>query len=357
MSRIECRRAVTIAAMKELLKKLHAGGTLSAEEAETAFAQIMEGAADAVHVSSLLTMLAVREPTVEELVGAARVMRRHVLHVAAPAGTIDTCGTGGVGSKLFNVSTTAALVAAGCGVKVAKHGNRAFTSASGSADVLKALGVNVETTPEQEAQCLREANICFAFAVRHHPAMKHVSEVRKTLGFGTIFNTLGPISNPAGVRRQLIGVKSPAFADKLLEVMIELGAERVMLVSGEDRTAGGTPLRICEVSISGPTYVATWDGKTKHALTFHPGDVGMKETPSAEISVGSVEESARMVTGVLNGEKGPARDIVLLNAAACLWVGDQEHDFAKAVAAAGACLEKGEAKGALSRLIAASHAA
>ena len=301
-------------------------------------------------------MLAVREPTIDELVGAARVMRRHVLHVPAPDGTIDTCGTGGVGSTLFNVSTTAALVAAACGVHVAKHGNRSVTSKSGSADVLKALGVNVDTTPEQEARCLLEANICFAFAVRHHPAMKHVAEVRKTLGFGTIFNTLGPITNPAGVRRQLIGVKSPAFADKLLEVMIALGTERVMIVSGEDHTGVGTPIRICELSISGPTYIATWDGSVKSARTFHATEVGIKETPSQAMSVNSPEESAVLVRRVLGGEKGPARDIVVLNAAACLWVGDLVHDMVEAVRRAETCLDSGAPLRTLEKLVAASRA-
>jgi anthranilate phosphoribosyltransferase len=341
--------------MKDLLTILRHGGTLTAQQSEAAFSQIMEGAADPVQVSALLTMLAVREPTVDELVGAALVMRRHVTRIDAPPGTIDTCGTGGVGSRLFNVSTTAAIVAAGCGVKVAKHGNRGVTSKSGSSDVLAALGVNINTTPEQEALCLREAGICFAFAVRHHPAMKHVAEVRKSLGFGTIFNTLGPITNPAGVQRQLIGVKSESIADSLLEVMIQLGAQRVMIVAGKD-DAISPPLRICEISVSGPTYIARWDGKTRDAITIHPADVGIKPLASDALNVNSPQESAEIVTSVLAGKKGPARDIVLMNAAACLWVGDVEHDFAQAIQRAGACIDSGQAKQVLEKLIRFSNA-
>jgi anthranilate phosphoribosyltransferase len=345
----------TIAEMKELLAILRHGGSLTAQQAQEAFSQIMEGAADPVQVSALLTMLAVREPTVDELVGAARVMRQHVTRIDAPQGAIDTCGTGGVGSKLFNVSTTAAIVAAGCGVKVAKHGNRGVTSKSGSSDVLTALGVNINTTPQQEARCLREAGICFAFAVRHHPAMKHVAEVRKSLGFGTIFNTLGPITNPAGVQRQLIGVKSSAIADSLLQVMITLGAQRVMLVAGEDR-AVSPPLRICEISVSGPTHIAKWDGKIRETITIRPADVGLSENASAALNVNSPAESAEIVRSVLAGKPGPARDIVLMNAAACLWVGDIERDFKTAIARAGACIDSGEARKVLARLVELSNA-
>ena len=340
--------------MRDLLQQLHAGQTLSAAQAEAAFSAIMEGNADPIHVSSLLTMLAVREPTADELYGAALVMRRHVLHVPAPEGAIDTCGTGGVGSNIFNVSTTAALVAAACGVPVAKHGNRSVTSKSGSADVLRALGVNVDTTPEQEARCLREANICFAFAIRHHPAMKHVAEVRKALAFGTIFNTLGPLTNPAGVRRQLIGVRAPAMADKLLEVLIRLGAQRIMLVSGQDQTVT-PPIRICEVSISGPTYIASWDGQTRRTSEFIPESVGIAEQPSATICINSAEESAQLVRAVLAGARGPARDVVILNAAACLWVGDQVHDWPAAVARAGECLDSGAARRTLEALVRISN--
>lgn len=341
--------------MKELLQQLQKGQPLAAGQAEAAFAGIMEGTADPLQVSALLTMLALREPTADELYGAALVMRRHVLQVQAPPGTIDTCGTGGVGSNLFNVSTTAALVAAACGVPVAKHGNRSVTSKSGSADVLRVLGVNVDTTPEQEARCLREARICFAFAVRHHPAMKHVADVRRALGFGTIFNTLGPLTNPAGVRRQLIGVRSPEMAEKLLDVMIRLGAERVMLVSGEDHTDSGKPLRICELSISGPTYVATWDGHKRHGFCLRPEEVGMATRSSVPLGISSPEQSAELVTAVLAGQKGAARDIVLLNAAACLWVGDKVHAWNEALECAAEAIDTGAAREALATLVRVSR--
>ena len=186
----------------------------------------MDGVAGPPRPPPLLTLLATREPAIDELTGAATVMRRHVVAIDAPDDVIDTCGTGGVGSNYFNISTAAALVAAAAGVPVCKHGNRSITSRSGSSDVLRALGVNIETSPEQEARCLREANICFAFAPRHHPAMKHVANIRQALGFATIFNLLGPLTNPADARRQVVGTRLPELADKLLEVLIRLGAAR-----------------------------------------------------------------------------------------------------------------------------------
>ncbi len=241
--------------MKELLGQLIHGTSLTSVQAESAFTDILEGTADPIQTASLLTLLAAREPTVEELCGAATVMRRHAVAIDAPENVIDTCGTGGNGSTFFNVSTTAAIVAAAAGVPVAKHGNRSITSRSGSSDVLRELGVNIETTPEQGARCLRECNICFAFAPRHHPAMRHVAAIRQALGIPTIFNLLGPLTNPAGARRQFVGTRSPALADKLLEVLVRLGAKRTMVVCGSDPHRGA----LCDISITGPTHVAEYD--------------------------------------------------------------------------------------------------
>src|SRR4051812_31920002 len=265
--------------MKELLAQLIHGTPLTFDQAQSAFTDIMDGATDPAQTASLLTLLAARgggEPTVEELQGAATVMRRHVIAIDAPENVIDTCGTGGVGSSLFNVSTTVAIVAAAAGVPVAKHGNRSITSRSGSSDVLRALGVNIETTPEQEANCLKIANICFAFAPRHHPAMRHVASIRQALGFSTIFNLLGPLTNPAGARRQVVGTRSAALADKLLAVLVRLGTQRTLVVAGPDPTLG--PL--CDISVTGPTHIAQYaaagaDESAISHFSLPPADLGI----------------------------------------------------------------------------------
>ncbi len=337
--------------MKELLQQLVRGVPLTAQQAESAFTDIMDGAVDPAQTAALLTLLAVREPTVEELAGAALVLRRHVVAIDAPENVIDTCGTGGVHSNIFNVSTTAAIVAASAGAPVAKHGNRSVTSKSGSSDVLKVLGVNIDTTPLQEARCLKEANICFAFAPRHHPAMKHVSSIRQGLGFATIFNLVGPLTNPAGARRQLVGTRSPALGDKLLEVLVRLGAARVMVVCGRDPVEG----TLCEIAIGGPTHIAQFDGTTTTRYEFKPEDVGLQTQPSAGLIIHSPEQSAKIVKAVLNGEKGAARDIVLLNAAAALWVGQIADSLQSGVALATEALDTGKARETLAKLIKLSH--
>ena len=358
--------------MNDLLSQLIRGTPLTFKQAELAFTDIMNGAADAAQTASLLTLLAAREPTVEELQGAATVMRRHVVAIDAPENVIDTCGTGGTGSAFFNISTTVAIVAAAAGVPVAKHGNRSITSRSGSSDVLRVLGVNIETTPEQEARCLREANICFAFAPRHHPAMRHVAGIRQALGFPTIFNLLGPLTNPAGARRQVVGTRSPELADKLLEVMARLGAVRVMVVSGADAMAG----RICDVSVTGPTYVAQFDAgggggtregaeegslrTTVRQYTIGAGEIGVREYGSSEeLVIKSPEDSANKIRAVLGrkpGGTGAARDVVLANAAAALWVGGAAADLGQGAKKAAAALDSGAAAATLERLIALSHA-
>ena len=295
--------------MKHLLHQLVAGQSLTAIEAESAFTDIMAGTTDPLQTAALLTLLAAREPTVDELCGAAIPMRRHAVAIDAPDNVIDTCGTGGVGSTFFNISTAAALVVAACGVPVAKHGNRSVSSRSGSSDVLLALGVNIDTTPEQEAACLREANICFAFAPKHHPAMKHVAPIRQALGFPTLFNLLGPLTNPAGARRQVIGTRTPALADKLLEVLIRLGAERAMVLCGSEATVGN----ICEISVTGPTHVTQFDataGSSRYTLT--PKDLGLPTHGSSiTLEIDSPQASADKIREVFAGHPGPARDIVL----------------------------------------------
>ena len=343
--------------MKNHLTRLLNGETLSREEARAAFTQIMEGQGDPAQVGALLAFLAAREPTVEELIGVAQVMRDKVVRIPAPANVIDTCGTGGIGSRLFNVSTTAAIVAAACGVPVAKHGNRSITSRSGSSEVLQLLGVNLDTTPAVQARCLAEANICFAFAPRHHPAMKHVAAIRQALGFATVFNLIGPLTNPAGARRQLVGVKSPKLADKVLAVLVELGAERAMVVHGFDATstpdgnaiegAGG---ELCEMSTLGPTYIVSFDGRQANQTEITPESLGLPRGRMADLQVDSPAQSAAIIRAVLSGQTGSARDIVLLNAAGALWVGGMVEDIATGLPLAAAALDSGKAQATLENL-------
>jgi anthranilate phosphoribosyltransferase len=344
-------------AMKDALIKLQRGGTLSEPEAQAVFGAMMGGQADVGAMGALLALLAVREPTVDELTGAARVMRQHVTAISTRHGlenmenVIDTCGTGGTGSTFFNISTTAAIVAAACGVPVAKHGNRSVTSRSGSSDVLQALGVNIETTVEQEAECLRRAGICFAFAPRHHPAMKHVAALRQTLGFPTIFNLLGPLTNPAGVKRQLMGTRTASLAGKLLEVLVRLGAERAMVVCGQDRQGS-----MCDISVTGPTHVASYDGVTVKTYTLRVADLGLKEyADGAGMVVASPAASGELVRRVLGGEKGVARDVVLANAAGALWVGGAAGSLREGVVTAAEAIDSGAARGVLARLVEASR--
>jgi len=339
--------------LKPHLTHLLTGQPLSAAQAREAFGAIMTGTADAAQVAAMLALMGTREPTVDELVGVARAMREHLVPIETPPGAevIDTCGTGGVGSKIFNVSTAAAIVAAGCGVYVAKHGNRGITSRTGSSDVLAALGVKVDASPDAAARCLAEAKICFAFAPSHHPSMRHVAAIRKALGFSTIFNLAGPLTNPAGARRQLVGVKSPALAEKMLHALVELGATRVMVVSGQDET--GSPL--CELSVSGGTYAAAHDGAEMGEFEVTPEQLGMKRWPSAALEVGSPAESAHVIRRVFVGQKGAARDIVVLNAAAALWVAGRVEDLAGGLPVAAAGIDSGAAERTLEKLAAVSN--
>lgn len=337
--------------MKDLLCHLLTGQPLSRQQAEEAFTHILSGTADERQTAALLSLLATRTPTVDELVGAATVMRRNVVPIDAPADVIDTCGTGGVASRLFNVSTTAAIVAAAAGAKVAKHGNRAVTSKSGSSDVLTLLGVNIHSTPAQQARCLREANICFAFAAGHHPAMKHVAAIRQALGFATIFNILGPITNPAGARRQLVGVRSPELADLLLDVLIQLGAERALVVNGSDSSGQA----LCELSTTGPTHIAEFDGRTTRHYRFDPAAVGIAAGNPSELEINSAAESATIINRIFAGEKGSPRDIVLLNAAAALWTAGLTPTIAAGIPAAVAAIDSGAAARTLQKLAGLSH--
>jgi anthranilate phosphoribosyltransferase len=333
--------------MKDILSRLVAGQTLSQEQTRTAFENIMSGQADPVQVGAFLALMGRRDPTPDELTGAALVMRQYVVRVAAPKNVIDTCGAGGARSRIFNVSTTAALVAASCGVPVAKHGNRAVTSRSGSADVLQVLGVSVEADPEIQALCLRETGICFCFAPRHHPAMQHVAQIRQTLGFPTIFNLMGPLTNPAGARRQLAGVPRPELTAPMLEVLVRLGALRAMVVCGTDPDEGF----MCELSVGGPSRVCLFDGKEIKSFDLEPRDVGLKKISSAPLRIQTPEQSAAHMRQVLQGGKGAARDIVLLNSAAALWVGEKAESIREGIKIASTAIDSGRALATLEKLI------
>ncbi len=300
--------------LREILLKLCRREDLTRAQASDAFTHIMSGDASDAQIGGLLVGLAAKGTTVDELVGAARVMRDKVIPVGREniGVVLDTCGTGGDVRGTFNISTAAALIAAGAGVKVVKHGNRSASSQSGSADVLERLGVQIETTPAQLRQCLDQANICFAYVRHHHPAMKHVASARGALGIPTIFNLLGPLTNPAQARHQLLGVFAPELTDRLASVLRELGSERAWVVHADDG--------LDELSTLGPTRIS--ELKDGEIQTWHvsPRDVGLSYAKLSDLQVNSRAESAEVITRLLAGEKGPARDIAALNAAGAMVV-------------------------------------
>ena len=336
-------------AYRELLGKVIGGGDLTRQEAESAFDQIMDGELTEAQIAGLLVALASKGETVDEIIGAAAAMRAHAVKIdAGGRDVIDTCGTGGTGLNTLNISTAAALVAAGAGACVAKHGNRTNTRPSGSADVLAALGVNLDADPQAEARCLSEAGVCFCFAIRHHPAMKYAVPVRKSLAVRTIFNVLGPLTNPGGARRQLMGVFDAALVETIAEVLAALGAERVMVVHAEDG--------LDEISTSSPTHLAELiDGKIT-TRTVKPEDFGLARARLDDLAVASAEDSAERIRALLAGKAGPDRDVVLLNAAAALAVAAKAETIADALPLAEKSIDSGAAAAALEKLVAISNA-
>jgi anthranilate phosphoribosyltransferase len=337
---------VTIAAV---LDRLSAGQNLATDEMSGVIDLVMRGEAMDDQIAALLTALGTKGETVEEIAGAAMAMRRHMRRIGAGRrGLLDTCGTGGDDSRTFNISTAAALVAAAAGVPVAKHGNRAATSRSGSADVLAALGVNVDAELMCVERCLDELGICFCFAPLFHPAMKQVADVRKRLGVPTIFNLLGPLSNPAGASFQLLGVGKPHLRTKLAEALARLGTERGVVVCGDDR--------LDEVTISGPTRVTESSRGAIRELVWEPEDFGLERSPLDALIVDSPAESAAMIRGVLAGEPGPARDIVVANAAAALWTVEKSESPNECAQIATTLIDSGAAQYLLDRLVALTNA-
>jgi anthranilate phosphoribosyltransferase len=324
------------------------GDHLTADHASAVLSEIMEGRADPVQTGAFLIALRAKGETVPELVGLARTMRALAVPVTTQRGDlIDTCGTGG-GPTTFNVSTTAALVAAGAGAAVAKHGNRSKTTKSGSADVLEALGVNLEIEPEQVGRCIDEVGFGFMFAPRHHAAMKHVVPARQALGVRTIFNFLGPLTNPAGAGRQLLGVADRHYQETIAEALLSLGSERALVVSAEDG--------LDELSLAARTRVIeVADGRTLEWFV-EPGQFGLAPAELERVAGGNPEENASVTRRVLAGEAGPQRDLVLLNAAAALYVGGIAPDLEQGVAKAAEAIDSGAAANVLERLIAATAA-
>jgi anthranilate phosphoribosyltransferase len=333
---------------KALIGKVATGASLTREEAASAFAVMMSGEATPSQMGGLLMALRVRGETIDEITGAVTTMRAKMLKVEAPANAIDVVGTGGDASGSYNISTCAAFIVAGAGIPVAKHGNRALSSRSGAADVLAALGVRIEVSPDVIARCIRDAGIGFMFAPAHHPAMKHVAPTRVELATRTIFNLLGPLSNPAGVRRQMVGVFSRQWTEPLAHVLKNLGCERAYVVHGSDG--------LDEITTAGPTSIAALENGQGKSFEIAPEDVGLSKTTPESLRGGDAQANAAALLAVLKGTKGPFRDVAVFNAAAALVVAGRAENLKDGVAVATKSLDSGEAEGRLDRLIHVSNA-
>ncbi len=332
---------------KPLLAKLVDGRILTADEAHAFFAACLRGEPTPAQVAAAVTALRIRGETVEEIAAFATAMREAARTLDHPYDAIDTCGTGGDGQHTFNISTAAALVLAGAGLKVAKHGNRAMSSRSGSSDVLSVLGVNLQASPAQQRRSLDEAGIAFLFAPAYHGAMRHVGPVRAEIGFRTVFNLLGPLSNPAGARRQVMGVYDPRLLEPLAEVLGRLGATRAWTVHGQG---------LDELTTTGETEVAEWKDGAVRRFTVTPEDAGLPRADLAALRGGDAEENAAALRALLDGSTGAYRDIVLLNAAAALVVADRAADLAEGAAMAASVIDDGRAAKALVDLVEATNA-
>ncbi len=331
-----------------LIEKLLRHEDLSQEEAGAAMHEVMEGRASTAALAGLLTALVMKGERPSEIVGFARVMRDHAVKMRnVPANAFDTCGTGGDRSGTFNISSAAALVVAACGVPVAKHGNRSVSSRSGSADVFEALGVNIAAPVPVVEATLRDAGIAFFFAPTFHPSMKHAGPTRRELGIRTAFNLLGPLTNPAGARRQLVGVPKPELTELLARSLQLLGSERAWVVHGADG--------IDELSTTGHTKVAEVRDGTIHTFYVHPAQFGVPKALPGDLQGGDAAENAAIILRILAGERGPARDIVLLNAGASLFVAGVAESVRAGVARAAQAIDTGDARGRLDQMVRTSH--
>jgi len=324
------------------------GRDLTVDETADVLATIMAGEAGEVQISAFLIALRAKGETQDELAGLARAMRELATPVRCERDDlIDTCGTGG-GRRTFNVSTTAALIAAGAGCAVAKHGNRSATSLSGSADVLEALGARIDLDPDAVARCIDEVGFGFLFAPAHHQATRYVVPVRKELAVRTVFNFLGPLTNPAGARRQLIGVSDPDYLERMAGALARLGTERALLVSSEDG--------LDEMSTSGVTRVVEVEGAELRTSTFAPADAGLATAEFEQVAGSTPEENAAVTRAVLDGEPGPRRDLAVLNAGAAIYVAGRAGSIAEGVARADEAIDSGAARETLTRYVELTHA-
>ena len=321
--------------IREAIEAVVSGESLSMEAAAQVMNEIMSGEATPAQFGAFVTALRLKGETVDEIAGMAQVMREHSLHVEVDGNLVDTCGTGGDGSGTFNISTAAAFVAAGGGAKVAKHGNRAMSGSSGSADVLEALGAKIDLSPASVARCINETGFGFMFAQGFHPSMRFAAGPRREIGIRTVFNILGPLTNPAGAGAQVIGVADASMASKMAQVLGRLGSRRAFVVHGSDG--------LDEISIAGPTRI--WELEEGHVIEYEisPEDAGLSSSPLSEIQASDAEASARILRAVLEGEPGAARDIVVLNAAAALLSGELVGSLEEGVQAAAASVDSGKA--------------
>ena len=338
---------MSLQTLRTLIQKVSTGATLSPDEIRAALEIMTDGHATHAQMGAFLMGLRVRGETSDEIMGAAQMMRARMVRVEAPPGAVDIVGTGGDSHGTYNVSTCAALVAAGAGVKVAKHGNRSVSSISGASDVLAALGVKLDIGPEQVAHAIREAGVGFMWAPMHHPAMKHWAPIRAELGIRTLFNLLGPISNPAGVERQVVGVFSWQWVEPIAQVLKGLGAEHVWVVHGQDG--------LDELTTTGPTDVAEIKDGRIEVFEVTPAAAGLPTASLSDLKGGDANVNAQAIRDVLAGEPGPFRDIVLLNAAAAMIVAGKAASLPQGVELAARAIDDGGAARALERLVAVTN--
>jgi len=327
----------------EAIGKVVEGGDLEMDEAASVMNEIMSGDATPAQFGAFVTALRIKGETPDEIAGMARVMREKSLHVRVDGPTVDTCGTGGDASRTFNISTTVGFVLAGLGEKVAKHGNRAMSGACGSADVLEALDVNIELGPEGVARCIEEAGYGFMFAQKFHPSMKFAAGPRREIGIRTVFNILGPLTNPAGASAQLIGVADPAVGEKMATVLGMLGSKHALVVHGSEG--------LDEISLDGPTRVWELKGGDVRTGAIEPDEFALAPAAKADLTIANADDGARRVREVLDGRSGPARDIVLANAAGALVAADRVSTYREGVELAAESLDSGRAMRSLERLV------
>ncbi|MCC7048245.1 MAG: anthranilate phosphoribosyltransferase [Alphaproteobacteria bacterium] len=333
--------------LKALLGVVATGKSLTEAQAEEAFDIMMSGNATPAQMGGFLMALRVRGETVDEIAGAARTMRAKAIRIEAPAGAIDVVGTGGDGAGTFNISTTAALGVAGCGVPVAKHATRAVSSKSGAADVLTALGINIDCDFALVARAIREAGVGFMMAPRHHGAMRHVGGARVELGTRTVFNILGPLTNPAFVKRQLVGAFGRQWIEPMAKTLAKLGSERAWVVHGSDG--------MDELTLTGPSYVAALDGGKVTTFEVTPEEAGLGRAKADDLKGGDGAANALRIRSMFTGERGPLRDVVLYNAGAALLVAGKAKDLKDGVAMAAQSIDRGKAAAALEKLVAITN--